>query len=115
MSSAKLLTPGGGGVILQPASSIASDVTVNVPVSGVNGGTLVSTDASGNVGIGTSSPAGKLQVKAANPQIWMEDSAGGTNGKLTASNKGNKKGLFGVLFFYAGINRESTIRLYVES
>jgi hypothetical protein len=28
---AKLLTSGGGGVILQPASSIASDVTVNVP------------------------------------------------------------------------------------
>ncbi len=63
MSSAKLLTPGGGGVILQPASSIAADVTVNVPVSGVNGGTLVSTDASGNVGIGTASPTAKLSVE----------------------------------------------------
>lgn len=28
---AKLMTAGGGGVILNPASSIASDVTVNVP------------------------------------------------------------------------------------
>lgn len=27
----KLMTPGGGGVALTPASSIASDVTVNVP------------------------------------------------------------------------------------
>ena len=27
----KLMTPGGGGVIIQPASSIAADVTVQVP------------------------------------------------------------------------------------
>ena len=69
MSSAKLLTPGGGGVILQPASSIASDVTVNVPVSGVNGGTLVSTDASGNVGIGTSAPGARLHVVGGDIQV----------------------------------------------
>lgn len=43
---AKLLTSGGGGVILQPASSIASDVTVNVPSAS---GTLVSTGATGQV------------------------------------------------------------------
>lgn len=29
--AAKLLTAGGGGVILTPATSIASDVTVNIP------------------------------------------------------------------------------------
>ena len=38
--STKLLTSSGGGVILTPASSIASDVTVNIPP--VNG-TLVNT------------------------------------------------------------------------
>ena len=60
--SAKLLTAGGGGVSLTPASSIASDVTVNVPITGVNNGTLVCSDSSGNVGIGTSSPIDKLHV-----------------------------------------------------
>ena len=35
----KLLTPGGGGVLLTPASSIASDVIVNLPTA-VNGATL---------------------------------------------------------------------------
>ena len=39
--STKLLTSGGGGVILTPASSIASDVTVNIPS---NNTTLVGTD-----------------------------------------------------------------------
>jgi len=46
MSSAKLLTSGGGGVILQPASSIASDVTVNLPVTA---GTLDRLNRAGNV------------------------------------------------------------------
>lgn len=40
MSSAKLLTPGGGGVILKPESSIAADVEVNLPVTA---GTLATT------------------------------------------------------------------------
>lgn len=42
----KLMTAGGGGVSLTPASSIASDVTVNVP--SVNG-TLVSTGSTAQV------------------------------------------------------------------
>jgi hypothetical protein len=61
----------------------ASTDTLNVG----NGGLIK--DASGNVGIGTSSPLGKLQVKGANPQIFMEDSAGGTNGKFTAIGTSN--------------------------
>lgn len=48
----KLLTAGGGGVILTPATSIASDKTMNIPSID---GTLIAADASGNVGIGTSS------------------------------------------------------------
>lgn len=44
--STKLLTSSGGGVILTPASNIASDVTVNIPP--VNG-TLVNTGSTGQV------------------------------------------------------------------
>ena len=44
--STKLLTSSGGGVILTPASNIASDVTVNIP--SVNG-TLVNTGSTGQV------------------------------------------------------------------
>ena len=42
--STKLMTPGGGGVTLQPASSIAADVTVSVP--SVNGTVLIPGQAS---------------------------------------------------------------------
>lgn len=42
-----------------------------------------------NVGIGTSSPIGKLQVKGANPQLFIEDTSGGTNGKFTAIGTNN--------------------------
>jgi len=55
-----------------------------------NGTTTAATiDTSQNMGIGTGSPLGKLQVKGANPQIFMEDSAGGTNGKFTAIGTSN--------------------------
>lgn len=46
MSGAKLMTAGGGGVLLQPESSIATDVTTTLPVkgdslvSGLGGGAL---------------------------------------------------------------------------
>jgi hypothetical protein len=47
-------------------------------------------DSSGNLGIGTNTnPIGRLQVRAANPQVWMEDSAAGLNGKFTAIGTSN--------------------------
>ena len=53
----KLMTSAGGGVVLDTATTTATDVTVKVPVTGVNNGTLVCSDSSGNVGIGTNSPS----------------------------------------------------------
>ena len=76
---AKLMTPGGGGVSLTPASSIASDVTVNVPVTGVNNGTLVCSDSSGNVGIGTSTLNANARVQI-NGRTYM-----GANGSVYAA------------------------------
>ena len=56
----KLMTSAGGGVILDTATTTATDVTVKVPVTGVNNGTLVCSDSSGNVGIGTSTSLSRV-------------------------------------------------------
>lgn len=63
--STKLMSSGAGGVILTTPGSIASDVTVNLPTSGVNGGTLVCSDSSGNVGLGSTSVSAHLHVYGA--------------------------------------------------
>lgn len=54
----KLNTASSGSVTIEPTNT-ASDYTLTVPAQT---GTVVATDASGNVGIGTSSPAKKLDV-----------------------------------------------------
>lgn len=54
----KLNTASSGSVTLEPANT-ASNYTLTVPAQT---GTVVATDSSGNVGIGTSSPAEKLHV-----------------------------------------------------
>jgi len=54
----KLNTASGGGVILTGANT-ASDKTITVPA---DDGTMIYANSSGNVGIGTSSPSGKLGV-----------------------------------------------------
>lgn len=54
----KLNTASSGSVSLEPANT-ASNYTLTVPAQT---GTVVATDSSGNVGIGTSSPQNKLDV-----------------------------------------------------
>lgn len=81
----KLMTSAGGGVVLDTATTTATDVTVKVPVTGVNNGTLVCSDSSGNVGIGTSSPGAKLDV---NGSVVM-------NGVMTIKSSGTTVGYFG--------------------
>jgi hypothetical protein len=61
--SLKLNSSGGGSVTLQEPVT-ASDLTVNLPATLGNTGNsmVVTSDASGNVGVGTSSPSEKLDV-----------------------------------------------------
>ncbi len=80
----KLNTASSGSVSLEPANT-ASNYTLTVPAQT---GTVVATDSSGNVGIGTSSPATKLDVNgsvrlpdgyevgfgSANSTYWLGDS-----------------------------------------
>jgi len=69
----KLMTPGGGGVVLTPASSIASDVTVNIPP--VNG-TLVNTGSTAQVsqtmlatGVAGNGPAFSAALTGSNQSV----------------------------------------------
>jgi hypothetical protein len=71
--SLKLNTASGGSITLQEADT-ASNLTLTVPAQA---GSIVTANSSGNVGIGTTSPARKLHV---------HESAGGTNAYFQLSN-----------------------------
>ena len=72
--STKLLTSSGGGVILTPASNIASDVTVSLPtttctlVGGVNG---IAPESSGGTGTTTGYYGFKNRIINGSFQIWQ--------------------------------------------
>lgn len=100
----KLMTSAGGGVILDTATTTATDVTVKVPVTGVNGGTLVCSDSSGNVGIGTSSPTDSssfgraLDISSSTGAgVYLRDSSSSTD--------------YGLIGYYG----ESTHSLYLQA
>lgn len=80
--SLKLNSSGGGSVTVQEPTT-ASNVTLNLPAAD---GTVVYENSSGNVGIGTSSPATKLHLYGSTVTAFVErtgsDSAG-YRGKTT--------------------------------
>jgi hypothetical protein len=58
MSTVKLITPSSGSISLTPTDT-ASNLTLTVPAQA---GSIVTADSSGNVGIGTSSPAANRKL-----------------------------------------------------
>lgn len=76
--SLKLNSSGGGSVTLQEPTT-ASNVTLNLPAAD---GTVVYENASGNVGIGTSSPVSRLNVS-------IPDGGGVTISNTNDSHTGN--------------------------
>ena len=69
MSSLKLLHSGGNGVIIAaPSSNPAANRTITLNDNYAGDGSFVTANSSGNVGLGTASPACNLHVSAANPR-----------------------------------------------
>jgi hypothetical protein len=58
-------TSGGGGI------AVTGDTSGVMELASANGTTAVTIDASQNVGIGTSSPASKLQVSSSNASVYV--------------------------------------------
>ena len=91
MSSLKLKHSGGNSVIIAaPSSNPAADRTITLNDNYAGDGSFVTANSSGNVGIGTASPAEELVVRADAPSIQLESSnASGRNFGLQAQNDGN--------------------------
>jgi hypothetical protein len=73
------------GVITNGSASPNADIRFET----VSGGTLserMRIDSSGNVGIGTNSPAGLLSLESNNPNIRFDDSDTSNNGEITLDN-----------------------------
>jgi hypothetical protein len=113
--SLKLNSSGGGSVTLQEPTT-ASNVTLNLPAAD---GAVVYENASGNVGIGTSSPVEKLsvggaiRVHTASSAGFTLDAKGGLFDFVPASNltrvgyvPGTSGVTTGVLAFHAGDGNE---------
>jgi len=74
--SVKLISPGGGSVTIADPASTASNFTLNPPLQN---GTLVATDASGNVGIGVTPSAwasGKPAIEIPNGSAFWSFATG---------------------------------------
>jgi len=72
-AATKLLTSGGGGVILTPASNIASDVTVSIP--SVNGTAIVTTATSAST---TNTVTNKIAINIGGTTYYLLASTSGT-------------------------------------
>lgn len=69
----KLMTSGGGGLLLTPASSIASDVTVSIP--SVNGTAIVTTATSAST---TNTVTNKIAINIGGTTYYLLASTSGT-------------------------------------
>jgi hypothetical protein len=84
----------GTGTLTIAAPNTNSDATINLPT--VTGGDFIVSNASGNVGIGTSSPGAKLD-------LWNSSSAGGGNTLrfTNATTSIASEGIIGKIEFYS--------------
>lgn len=77
------------GSITLNAPAVAGTTTLNLPT--VSGGTLVTSDSSGNVGIGTSSPTAKLDItQSTNGNAFIVNALGGTTANFAVQGSGEQ-------------------------
>lgn len=97
MSSIKLKHSGGNGMIIAaPSSNPAADRTISLNDNYAGNGSFVTANSSGNVGIGTSSPSGKLNL-ATGASTACEL-------RLTSNNTGSGSGDRGRISVYSSRN-----------
>jgi hypothetical protein len=114
--SAVVIAGDTSGSVTLNAPAVAGSTTLNLPT--VSGGTLVTSDSSGNVGIGTTSPESALHVRSSNGRIIANASSATGNPSLLlrTSSAGNRDwevyqrytdGSFGIYDGVGGFDRLS--------
>jgi hypothetical protein len=87
--SAVVIAGNTSGSITLNAPDVAGTTTLNLPT--VSGGTLVTSDSSGNVGIGTNTPAAKLDItQATNGNAFVVNALGGSTANFAVQGSGEQ-------------------------
>ena len=102
----------GTGVFTIASPNSSTDYTINLPE--INGGTLVSTDASGNVGIGTASPSSLLSVTGGTGERLVDIQGAGQTFdlQLNCGDSGTLNSSMYSLGLYYDVNKNSAIDFY---